>query len=65
MVGNPAAAVWMSLVVLVTAGFAEETVYGGWMFEAREIVGNGAPAKVAIMLLTSALFAAAHIQISG
>jgi membrane protease YdiL (CAAX protease family) len=60
LVGNRAmlpAAIWMMLV----AGFGEETVFRGFLFERLgALFGSGPGARVAIVLLTSALFGLAH-----
>ena len=63
--GNAAAmpaAVWATLV----AGFAEETVYRGYMFERLgKYCGPGVGAKTAIVVLTSVLFGADHYAVQG
>ena len=61
---------WRRLAVLaaviIGAGFAEETVYRGYSFERLgKLLGRGAAAKAAMVLLTSALFAAAHYPDQG
>ncbi|MFI5134393.1 MAG: CPBP family intramembrane glutamic endopeptidase [Chitinophagales bacterium] len=60
LVGNSAAlpaAVW----TMTVAGFAEETLYRGFLFERfGKIFGTGAWAKTLIVLLTSILFALSH-----
>jgi membrane protease YdiL (CAAX protease family) len=65
LVGNGAAlpgAVWAMLV----AGFGEETVFRGYLFErGAKLFGCGAGAKAVTVLLTSALFAAAHYTDQG
>jgi membrane protease YdiL (CAAX protease family) len=65
LVGNRAflpAAVWMMLA----AGFGEETVFRGFLFERLgRILGSGAGARVAILLITSALFGMAHYADQG
>jgi membrane protease YdiL (CAAX protease family) len=63
--GNTAAmpaAVWAMLV----AGFAEETVFRGYMFERLgKLLGRGGGAKTAIVLITSALFGLGHYAVQG
>jgi membrane protease YdiL (CAAX protease family) len=55
-------AVWVMLV----AGFGEETVFRGFMFERLgKLLGSNAGAKVATVLLTSGLFSLAHYADQG
>jgi len=64
--GNPGALPFMLYAVIVGAGFGEETVFRGWMFERlRALLGHGRSVTVAIVLVTSALFAAAHYCTQG
>ena len=66
LVGNPAALPGMLYVVVLGAGFGEETVFRGYLFERLgKLVGTSAAAKIGIVLLTSALFAAAHYPEQG
>jgi membrane protease YdiL (CAAX protease family) len=61
LVGNPAALPGVVFTMIVGAGFAEETVFRGFLFERLgKLFGTGASAKVSIVLLTSALFALGH-----
>ena len=47
--------------MIVSAGFAEETIFRGFLFERLgKLFGTGAGAKVLIVLLTSAVFALGH-----
>jgi membrane protease YdiL (CAAX protease family) len=47
--------------MIFTAGFGEETFYRGWMFERLgKLFGNRTVAKIAIVLITSTLFASMH-----
>jgi membrane protease YdiL (CAAX protease family) len=66
LAGNRAAlpgAVWSMIVV---AGFGEETVYRGFLFERfGKLFGGGIRARAATLLLTTALFAAAHLLTQG
>ena len=58
---NPAALPMMFYLIIIGAGFGEETFFRGWMFERLgKLFGHGELAKIAIVLTTSALFAAAH-----
>ena len=65
LAGNHAllpAAIWMMLV----AGFAEETIWRGFLFERLgKLFGPDALAKVAIVLITSAVFSLAHYSGQG
>ena len=56
------AAVWAMLV----AGFGEETVFRGYLFQwLGKLFGSAVGAKVGIVLLTSAIFALAHYPDQG
>ncbi len=65
LAGNRAAlpsAAWAMLM----AGFGEETVFRGFLFERlRRLLGPGVGARIAIVLVTSLLFGAAHIPSQG
>ncbi len=65
LAGNRAmlpAALW----AMINAGFAEETVVRGYLFERlRKVFGSGVGAKIAIVLLTSALFGLEHYRVKG
>ena len=64
--GNPAVIPMMLFTVIVTAGFGEETFYRGWMFERLgKLVGRSVFAKIAIVLVTSILFASVHYPEQG
>ena len=66
LVGNPAALPGVVFTMIVGAGFAEETVFRGFLFERLgKLFGTGAGAKVSIVLLTSALFALGHYSNLG
>jgi membrane protease YdiL (CAAX protease family) len=59
--GNAAALPFVLFVVIMGGGFGEETVYRGFLFERLgKLLGTSGRAKLAIVLLTTALFAAAH-----
>jgi membrane protease YdiL (CAAX protease family) len=61
LAGNAAALPRMIYAVTIGAGFGEETIFRGFMFERLgRLFGHGIAAKIAIVLITSALFAAAH-----
>jgi len=65
LVGNRAllpAAIW----AMVVAGFGEETVFRGFLFERlRRLLGTSRAASTAIVVLTSALFGVAHYANQG
>jgi len=66
LVGNQAALPGMVFTMIVGAGFAEETLFRGYLFERLgKLFGTGAGAKVSIVLLTSALFALGHYSNLG
>jgi len=52
--------------LIVIAGFGEETFYRGWMFERfGKLLGQSLFAKIAIVLITSILFASLHYPEQG
>jgi membrane protease YdiL (CAAX protease family) len=65
LAGNTAmlpTAVW----AMLTAGFAEETVVRGYLFERlSKLLGTGMGAKTIIVLVTTAGFAVAHYPVQG
>lgn len=66
LVGNTAMLPVMVAAILIGGGFAEETVFRGYMFERLgKLFGSNVTAKTAIILITSALFAAGHYQDQG
>ena len=66
LAGNAAALPAMLFVVVVGAGFGEETVFRGFLFERLgKLLGARRAARAAIVLLTSALFALAHYSDQG
>jgi membrane protease YdiL (CAAX protease family) len=66
LVGNTAAIPRMIFVLIVVAGFGEETLFRGYMFERLgKLFGSGAWAKVLIVLITSVWFALAHYSVQG
>jgi hypothetical protein len=61
LVGNRAALPGIVFTMIVSAGFAEETLFRGYLFERLgKLFGSGVGAKVCIVLLTSVLFALGH-----
>ena len=66
LAGNRAALPGILFAVIVGAGFGEETVFRGYMFERLgSLFGSGIVAKVAIVLLTAAWFGLAHYSVQG
>ena len=66
LAGNQAALPGMFFDVIVGAGFGEETVFRGFLFERLgKLWGHGAPAKLAIVLLSSAWFGLIHYPVQG
>jgi hypothetical protein len=64
--GNTAALPGMVLAVTVAGGFGEETVFRGYLFERLDkLLGESPAAKAAVVLLTSAVFALAHLHDQG
>jgi membrane protease YdiL (CAAX protease family) len=64
--GNPAALPIMLYVIIVGAGFGEETVFRGWMFERfGKLFGSSAWAKTLIVLITAGLFGLVHYPVQG
>jgi membrane protease YdiL (CAAX protease family) len=61
LAGNPAALPGMLAAVLVSAGFGEEVVYRGYLFERLgKLLGTGKVALTATILVSTTLFALAH-----
>jgi len=59
--GNTAALPYMVFLVIVVAGFGEETFYRGWMFERLgKLLGTSVWAKISIVLFTAVVFALPH-----
>ena len=66
LAGNPAALPGMLFAVIVGAGFGEETLFRGYMFERLgKLFGGGPAAKVFTVLLTSTFFGLAHLSNQG
>lgn len=66
LAGNTAALPAMVAAVIVSAGFAEETVFRGYLFERfGKLLGSGLAAKIVVIVISSALFAAAHFADQG
>ena len=66
LAGNTAALPWALYAVVVGAGFGEETLFRGFLFERfGKLVGEGRAALGATVLATTALFALAHYPDQG
>ena len=66
LAGNTAALPSMIFDIIVGAGFAEETVFRGFLFERLgKLLGKGPWAKSAILLITSFLFGIVHYPGQG
>jgi membrane protease YdiL (CAAX protease family) len=66
LAGNKAALPGMLFLLIVDAGFGEETVYRGWMFERfGKLFGRSVWARTLIVLITSILFSLAHYSVQG
>jgi uncharacterized protein len=66
LAGNRAALPGVVLAMIFVAGFGEETVFRGYMFERLgKLFGSGPGARALIVMLTSGLFAAAHYSVQG
>jgi membrane protease YdiL (CAAX protease family) len=64
--GNAAALPGILLLVIVGAGFGEETLFRGYAFERlRRVVGTSAAATVLTVVVTSAWFGAVHYPFQG
>ena len=64
--GNTAALPFMVYLMIVVAGFGEETLFRGWMFERLgKLFGSSIWAKLAIVLITAAIFAVLHYSDQG
>jgi membrane protease YdiL (CAAX protease family) len=66
LAGNLAALPGMLYLVIVGAGFGEETVFRGFFFERLgKLLGQGVGAKIATVAITTILFALAHYSGQG
>ena len=66
LAGNTAAIPWMLYAIIAGAGFGEETIFRGWMFERfGKLFGQSVSAKIAIVLITSVWFAFDHYSGQG
>jgi len=66
LAGNRAAIPGFLFAIIVGAGFGEEVLFRGWMFERLgKLLGGSPAAKVAIVTGTSILFGLAHYAVQG
>ena len=66
LAGNTAALPGMILTLIIVAGFGEETLYRGWMFERLgKLLGTAVWARTLTVLLTSVVFGLAHYSVQG
>lgn len=66
LAGNGAALPGMLFSIVVGAGFGEETLFRGYLFERLgKLLGSGAAAKAAIVAITAALFGLVHYPDQG
>jgi CAAX protease family protein len=66
LVGNTAALPATLYLVIIGAGFGEETLFRGFFFERlRTLLGPERRATIAIVLITAILFGAAHLLDQG
>jgi membrane protease YdiL (CAAX protease family) len=64
--GNPAALPRLVLTIVLSAGFGEEILYRGWMFERLgRLWGAERGGHAATLAVTTVLFAAAHLADQG
>jgi membrane protease YdiL (CAAX protease family) len=66
LAGNRAALPGAVYAMIVGAGFGEETMFRGYMFERlAKLLGHGVWARTLVVLLTSVLFGLAHYSVQG
>jgi membrane protease YdiL (CAAX protease family) len=66
LAGNRAALPGAIYTMIVVAGFGEETVFRGYLFERfGKLLGHGAGAKTLTALVTAAWFGLAHYSVQG
>ena len=63
LAGDPLASLAFAIYLVIGGGWAEETVFRGYLFERLgRLIGTGTLAKTATVATTSALFAALHFD---
>jgi membrane protease YdiL (CAAX protease family) len=66
LAGNLAALPWMLYIILIGAGFGEETLFRGWMFERLgKLLGHSTPARIVIVFITAIWFGVVHFSFQG
>ena len=66
LAGNPTAAAQLVVVVIINGGFAEETVFRGYLFERLgKLIGRRVAARIVMVLATSLLFASLRFHDQG
>ncbi|HEY2014346.1 MAG TPA: type II CAAX endopeptidase family protein [Bryobacteraceae bacterium] len=66
LAGNRAAIPGALFLMIVGAGFGEETVFRGFLFERfGKLLGQGAGGKILVVLVTSVWFGASHYSFQG
>jgi uncharacterized protein len=66
LAGNRAAIPFTLFTMIVAAGWGEETVFRGYLFERLgKLLGSGVAAKIAIVLITSVWFGLGHYSVQG
>ena len=66
LVGNRAAIPFMLYQLVIGAGFGEEVLFRGYLFERLgRLLGHGVPARIGTLLFTSVLFGLAHLSEQG
>ena len=66
LAGNRAALPGALYAMIVGAGFGEETLFRGYLFERfGKLFGSGVRGKISTVLLTAGLFAMAHYSLQG
>lgn len=66
LAGDSGAIPGFVLTVIVNAGFVEETLYRGFMFDRLgKLIGRSVGAKIFAVLFTSAVFGLAHYSVQG
>jgi membrane protease YdiL (CAAX protease family) len=64
LAANPGHALFLVAYVIIGAGFCEELVYRGYLFERLgTLFGDSLPARIAVVVLSTAFFAGLHYQL--
>jgi membrane protease YdiL (CAAX protease family) len=63
LVGNRTGAIRLAVIVIVIAGFGEETIFRGYLFERLgKLLGYSRVAKVLTVLVTAVIFGSIHYE---